>query len=161
MHKESNNQNSETMDHRTQPNSGDSLNQETIQVGYPAEHSQQTGAMFSISSSEDMMECLRCGFCCTYNRPPLTSDDLDRISTGLGMTIDDFVHKYTEPLLRENSGFWLASHKDACVFLARKLPKHMTSCTIYELRPEACRLFIPSLAKRECRDGHSKLSSMI
>ena len=108
--------------------------------------------------SEDI-DCLRCGMCCVRNRPRLDGEDLDHIARGLGMNTSNFILQYTEPALRERSGYWLGSNGDGCTFLSWDAGGDESQCMIYPFRPRACREFNPSLSRPECREGLAKLKA--
>jgi Fe-S-cluster containining protein len=101
--------------------------------------------------------CFRCGTCCSCYQPALTTQDIDNIASALGMSRSKCVSKYAVKVpIKE--GHLLKHAKKGCVFLAWD-EDGKARCTIYPLRPKACREWIASLSKPECVEGLSKLRS--
>ena len=101
--------------------------------------------------------CFRCGICCTCYQPPLTIEDVDSIASALGVSRSKCIFKYARKApIKE--GYLLKHTKKGCVFLAWDADGK-AGCTIYPSRPKACREWIPSLAKPECREGLARFNS--
>lgn len=101
--------------------------------------------------------CFRCGICCTCYQPPLTTEDIDRMASALGISRSKCISKYAHKApIKE--GYLLKYTNKGCVFLAWD-PDGKACCTIHESRPKACRDWIPSLAKPECQEGLARLKS--
>jgi Fe-S-cluster containining protein len=101
--------------------------------------------------------CFRCGICCTCYQPPLTSKDIDSIASALGISRSKCISKYASKApIKE--GYLLRYTKKGCVFLAWEADGK-ARCTIHESRPKACRGWVPSLSKPECREGLARLKS--
>jgi Fe-S-cluster containining protein len=101
--------------------------------------------------------CFRCGICCTCYQPPLTPEDIDNIASALGISRSKCLSMYAVKVpIKE--GHLLKHTKNGCVFLAWDADGK-GRCTIYPSRPKACREWIPSLAKPECREGLARLKS--
>ena len=100
--------------------------------------------------------CLQCGVCCTRCQPQINAEEASIIAQSLDISLEDFYRDYIDKkaqmaicLLRQsNSG---------CVFLQYEGEKAL--CTIHPFKPEACRRWIPSLSRSECRDGLKKQRS--
>ncbi len=79
--------------------------------------------------------------CCSNLFLPLTPYDIIRIRDHFGCTTDEFLLKYTEPFILPKSGLPIARVKmrddeeHTCPFLGEN------GCTIYEVRPLACRYY--------------------
>jgi len=77
-----------------------------------------------------------CGNCCVnhgdYNYVYLEGDDTRHLARHLGLTVDEFTDRYTEP---EEEHVVLRMDQPACPFLDG------TSCTVYDVRPTQCRTF--------------------
>jgi Fe-S-cluster containining protein len=86
------------------------------------------------------IECTRCAHCCKTMKPHLTEEDIDRIAGHFGLSKDAFVTKYLEPD-PEDGGH--RTNAAPCPFLGGD-----DRCTIYEVRPRACREF-PHTDKEE------------
>src|SRR4030042_1762073 len=101
--------------------------------------------------------CFRCGICCSCYQPPLTTEDIGNIASALGISRSKCVSKYAVKVpIKE--GYLLKHTKKGCVFLAWDADGK-ARCTIYPSRPKACREWIASLSKSECREGLAKLKS--
>jgi len=101
--------------------------------------------------------CFRCGICCTCYQPPLATKDIDSIASTLGISRSKCISKYAHKApIKE--GYLLKYTKKGCVFLAWDADDR-ARCTIHESRPKACRKWIPSLSKPECREGLAQLKS--
>jgi Fe-S-cluster containining protein len=101
--------------------------------------------------------CFRCGICCTCYQPPLTLEDVDNIALAFGISRSKCISKYAHKApIKE--GYVLEHTEKGCVFLAWDADGK-ARCTVYESRPKACREWVPSLSKPECREGLAKLKS--
>jgi len=98
--------------------------------------------------------CFRCGVCCERWSPELTPDDAERLARCLSLPMDAFLARYARPY---PGGDHVLRHTDSgCVFLTRDADGR-AACTVYDARPEACRAWEASLARRECREGLARL----
>ena len=101
--------------------------------------------------------CFRCGICCTCYQPPLTTKDIDIIASALEISRSRCISKYAHKApIKE--GYLLKYTKKGCVFLVWDADGK-ARCAIHESRPKACREWVPSLSKPECREGLTKLKS--
>ena len=79
--------------------------------------------------------------CCAKLRLILTPYDILRMKNRLKLTSDQFLERYTDTVLDNNSRFPMVKlkmsgdQKQACPFVTND------GCSIYEDRPEACRLY--------------------
>jgi len=79
--------------------------------------------------------------CCAKLRLILTPYDILRIKNRLKLTSDQFLERYTDTIIDNNSRFPMVKlkmregQKQACPFVTND------GCSIYEDRPEACRLY--------------------
>ena len=78
------------------------------------------------------INCLDCANCCKNTGPLFTDKDIIRISKHLGIRPADFTYKYLR--IDEDGDYVLQSLP--CAFLAQD-----NVCSIYEVRPKACREF--------------------
>jgi Fe-S-cluster containining protein len=53
----------------------------------------------------------------------------------------------------------LQSSADTCPFLRWDDKDAKAACSIYDFRPKACRNWVPSLYRPECREGLAKLKA--
>ena len=95
---------------------------------------------------EASIDCTQCAACCRELRVEVGEDDIQRIAGYLKLRPAEVRRMYTEPDPASGAPALLAQPAGACVFLHRSL------CLIYEVRPEACRLF-PYLTPRESSLG--------
>ncbi|MGC6470448.1 MAG: YkgJ family cysteine cluster protein [Flavobacteriales bacterium] len=77
-------------------------------------------------------DCLECANCCKTTGPLFTDKDISRIAKFLRIRPSEFTHKY----LRVDEDKDYVLKQLPCSFLAED-----NSCTIYEVRPKACREF--------------------
>lgn len=77
-------------------------------------------------------DCLKCANCCKTTGPLFTDKDVDRISKHFRMKTKQFVNQYLR--IDEDNDYVLQSVP--CTFLGAD-----NYCSIYEVRPKACREF--------------------
>lgn len=77
-------------------------------------------------------DCLKCGNCCKTTGPLFTDKDVDRISKHFKLKPQEFIKQYLR--VDEDNDFVLKSVP--CSFLGAD-----NYCSIYEVRPKACREF--------------------
>ncbi|KXK39665.1 MAG: YkgJ family cysteine cluster protein [Saprospiraceae bacterium] len=80
----------------------------------------------------EQIDCLQCAHCCKTIPPLVTSSDIKRIASFLKTTPKQFTRKY---VITDIDGEQTFSNVP-CVFLGAD-----NKCTIYEVRPEACRRY--------------------
>jgi len=80
----------------------------------------------------DQFDCLQCANCCKTTPPIFTNRDVKRIARYLKVPPKTFKRKY----LIEDLDRTLVGSRIPCVFLEKD-----NSCSIYTVRPEACRSF--------------------
>ena len=76
------------------------------------------------------IDCLQCANCCTTTSPLLSKKDIDRIANYLDIKATTFTDKY----LRLDEDNDLVLKTLPCTFLDKE-----NYCSIYEVRPKACR----------------------
>lgn len=99
-------------------------------------------------STRIRFKCTGCGECCRHVKETVSVDSLDvfRITKylrnkGTSVTApDEFLLKYAQPVLLDQSGYFVyflksVGEDDACIFLENN------RCTIHEIKPRACRLY--------------------
>jgi Fe-S-cluster containining protein len=107
------------------------------------------GMMLPITARQILIRCKRCGECCRYCNPiTLDDEECKVIARHLGMSDHSFKERYidvlTNPKKDESKEGDLAIKKDRamhCPFYDKEI-----GCSIYEVRPTACRIF-PYLQK--------------
>ena len=80
----------------------------------------------------EKIDCLQCANCCKTTGPLFTPKDIERIAKHLKMKVADFEEKF----LRTDEDQDQVLQNLPCWFLNED-----NSCTIYEVRPKACREF--------------------
>ena len=100
--------------------------------------------------------CFRCGVCCTRYQVRLTLVEAQRIADGLGLSFSMFLDRYVEQQWHTPDGFLLRQCDGECVFLIHTEGSKKTSCFIHHVKPAACQEWMPSLYRRECREGLAK-----
>ena len=105
------------------------------------------------------IECFRCGVCCTRYRPKVTSEEIEHIAQELGIPTQVFISKYVRAIPEKGARI-LQNDEDKCPFLSRDKKTNKGTCTIYIFRPQACRNWLASLARPECREGIAKLRTV-
>ncbi len=76
------------------------------------------------------INCLDCANCCKTHSPLFIRRDIERIAKHLRLSPAQFSSQY---LLIDEDGDWVF-HTSPCPFLAKD-----NKCSIYDIRPEACR----------------------
>ena len=114
------------------------------------------GSEYHVGESLPPIDCLRCGVCCTRYQPRLTPEEIETIAVGLSLSTNDFLSRYVQ---QTTVGYLLRQSEGGCVFLTWDEDGARASCSIYAFRPESCRDWVPSLSRRECREGLLKLKA--
>ena len=78
------------------------------------------------------INCLECANCCKTTGPLFTDKDINRIARHLNYKPSKFTEKYLR--IDEDRDYVLKSLP--CIFLSKD-----NSCSIYDVRPKACREF--------------------
>lgn len=95
--------------------------------------------------------CRRCGECCKIYEVEVNEFEQERIAGHIGVSHKEFIEKY----LHENKFSWnefsfmlnkVKGFGTPCMFQG-KCPDGGYGCSIYPVRPEVCRKFLPSLGK--------------
>lgn len=94
-----------------------------------------------MESDRAFFECTQCGDCCKgFGGTYLTDDEMNSISSNLGISVSELKEKYCAP---SGSRFVLGQGSDGfCIFFEK-------NCTIHSVKPRMCRLwpFIDGLLK--------------
>ncbi len=98
------------------------------------------------------IDCLQCANCCKTTGPLFTEKDIERIAHHLKMKAADFEQKY------------LKIDEDADKVL-QNLPCHFllsdNTCSIYDLRPKACREFPHTDRKKIWQINHLTIKNTV
>jgi Fe-S-cluster containining protein len=118
----------------------------------------QDGSEHKVGDNLVPIECFRCGTCCTRFRPEVSRTEIERIARKLGIPIETFFSEYVRRVpIKE--GYILQSSANICPFLGWDEENAKSACMIYSFRPKACRDWVPSLSRVECREGLSRLKT--
>lgn len=94
--------------------------------------------------SEPNYDCDKCpGYCCSYDEIALTSKDISRLATHLGLDDEAFITRHTkygtfngparEPMMMKHQPD--RHFRTICTFFDTDTRR----CTVYDARPDACR----------------------
>jgi Fe-S-cluster containining protein len=118
----------------------------------------QDGTEHKVGDGLSEIECFRCGVCCARYRPKVTLKEIKRIARKLGMSSDAFSSAYVRAVPTKEAHI-LQNSADTCPFLRWNEDGAKAACSIHAFRPEACRNWVPTLSRPECREGLAKLKS--
>ena len=121
-----------------------------------------SGEEYSFGDERQPIECFRCGICCMGYHPQLSEAEVERMAGHLAISAHDFISQYVQIT---QIGYLLRQTKTGCVFLTwekacpersrRDTPKAL--CSVHPFRPDACRNWEPTLFRRECKAGLTKI----
>lgn len=75
-------------------------------------------------------KCKRCGWCCKFQSPMLTLEDIKLLCKYLDYNEKDLYERYMDKTVK------IPYLKSPCPFLGRE-----SECTIYHVRPKVCKIF--------------------
>jgi len=102
----------------------------------------------------EAMECRRCGVCCTRHQAFVNPEDIVRIVTYLGITVQDWDRLYDDSRW-QYSEYRLIRHVDgACAFL--EYDNGLAACAIHPVKPACCAAWKPGPDRAECKEGRGK-----
>ncbi len=87
------------------------------------------------SSVQHEIDCTACASCCRHSVVSVGRAEMEEIARRLGLPVDEFVTRHTDPDPDAPARRILRSSRNGCIFLDGNL------CSIYEARPKACREF--------------------
>jgi Fe-S-cluster containining protein len=99
--------------------------------------------------------CFRCGECCRL-WVFVNYKEADRIAEYVKLPRKEFTIEYWDRDVSTEECLVLDQKDDACVFLREKADTREKYCGIYEIRPQVCREYVPSLMRKECQSGLTK-----
>ena len=110
----------------------------------------------SASPPERASVCFRCGECCARYQVLLDPAEMGQIATFLGINSEKLKAEYTDPRWLV-PGKFLLKHRDngGCIFLIHRGKEAL--CSIHMAKPGACRDWSPSLSRKECSQGLSRV----
>jgi len=98
------------------------------------------------------LPCIRCGVCCTVYQVRVSPAEAMAIADHMGLERWDWVGRYCDPRWHDTRSHLIRHDEGGCVFLKRS-SGGLSLCSIYEVRPEACRDWAAGVLKPACRDG--------
>lgn len=98
------------------------------------------------------INCLKCANCCKTTGPLFTEKDIERISKGLKMKAVDFESRF----LRTDEDQDKVLNSLPCWFLNED-----NTCSIYEIRPKACREFPHTNRKKIYQINHLTIQNTV
>jgi len=104
------------------------------------------------------VECFRCGICCTLYRPRVAMEEIEHIARELGMREKAFISRYVRAVSEKGTHI-LQNEEDKCPFFSLDTETSKGTCNIYSFRPQACRNWVSSLSRPECREGLLRLKT--
>jgi len=105
----------------------------------------------------DVIPCLRCGICCTRWQPEIDTEEASIIAQGLGVSPGELYQDYLEESPKKLGLYLLRRNEKGCIFLRYEGEK--ADCVIHSFKPAACRRWMPSLFRPECREGLKRIKS--
>ena len=96
-------------------------------------------------------DCLQCANCCRTTGPLFTNADIDRIAKHLKLKAQGFIEKYLK--IDEENDYVL--QQVPCAFLGAD-----NYCSIYDVRPKACREFPHTNHKKFQQISHLTLKNV-
>jgi Fe-S-cluster containining protein len=100
------------------------------------------------------MACRRCGVCCTRHQAFVKPEDIARIVSYLGITMNDWDRLYDDSAWRFSEYRLIRHVNGACAFL--EYDNGIAACAIQAVKPDCCAGWQPGLDKKECLEGMKK-----
>ncbi len=122
------------------------------------EEEREAGVDGGCSDQEDTaaepfdLPCIRCGVCCSIYQVRIGTAEAIAIAERMGMERWDWVGRYCDPRWHDTRSHLIRHDADGCVFLDRSSPG-VVLCSIYDVRPSACRDWAAGVFKPACREG--------
>jgi len=112
------------------------------------------GEEYSFGTPIQPIECFRCGICCIGYHPKLTEEEFEAMAEQLSLSTNEFIAGYVQVT---KIGYLLRQTENGCIFLTWEKGTGKSFCSVHPFRPAPCRDWVPSLSRRECREGLTKL----
>jgi len=109
------------------------------------------------TEKHEPMECRRCGVCCTRHQAFVTPEDIVRITTYLGITVQDWNRLYDDSRWQYSEYRLIRHVNGACAFLT--YDNGLATCTIQEVKPACCADWKPGPDRVECKEGMEKIEA--
>ncbi len=100
-----------------------------------------------------MVQCFRCGTCCTKFQPQISLAEAQVLTQKLHISWEIFLQDYADSRWPGTMSFLLKHHDGACIFLTRSSDAKQSFCLIHAFKPACCRDWKAGLENPECREG--------
>ncbi len=97
------------------------------------------------------MECRRCGVCCTRHQAFVEPEDIVRIVSYLGITMQDWERLYDDSRWQFSEYRLIRHVNGACAFL--EYDNGLATCAIHPVKPACCDSWKPGPDRAECKEG--------
>jgi len=98
------------------------------------------------------LPCIRCGVCCSVYQVRISPSEAVAIAESMGMERWDWVGRFCDPRWHDPRSHLIRHDENGCVFLDRS-QEHVSLCSIYAVRPSACRDWAAGVFKPACQRG--------
>jgi len=98
------------------------------------------------------LPCIRCGVCCTVYQVRISPAEAIAIAGSMGMERWDWAGRYCDSRWHDPRSHLIRHDETGCVFLDRSRGD-VALCSIYSVRPSACRDWAAGVFKPACQDG--------
>lgn len=100
------------------------------------------------------MECRRCGVCCTRHQAFVNPEDIVRIISFLGITMEDWERLYDDSRWQFSEYRLIRHVNGACAFL--EYTGGLANCAIHPVKPACCAAWKPGPDRTECQEGRGR-----
>ena len=101
-----------------------------------------------------IMECRRCGVCCSRHQAFVSPEDIVRIIAHLGITMQEWNRRYDDSRWQFSEYRLIRHVNGACAFLAYE--DGLATCVIHKVKPACCTAWKPGPDRTECEEGMEK-----
>jgi Fe-S-cluster containining protein len=106
------------------------------------------------AKAAEAFECRRCGVCCTMHQAFVTTQDIERITAHLGLTLKEWDNLYDDSRWQYSEYRLIRHINGACAFLT--FNEGLAACKVHSVKPACCERWQAGTDKRECREGMGK-----
>lgn len=99
----------------------------------------------------ETMECRRCGVCCTRHQAFVNPEDIVRIVSYLGITMQDWERLYDDSRWQFSEYRLIRHVNGACAFL--EYTDGLANCAVHPVKPACCAAWKPGPDRTECKEG--------
>jgi len=103
-------------------------------------------------------KCICCGTCCIKFQPRLELEEAKRISNELGLTLQEFLTRFTDPRWPGTQSYLVRHVNSSCIFLKPSEDNKQHLCSIHNIKPSCCIEWKAGMADhQECRQGLKRI----